>query len=49
MYKNFYINFNYKNIVPFNLKKKKLRIYSNLIANKAIAGQGYFFGAKMKF
>jgi len=49
MYNNFYIKFNYKNIIPFNLKKKKIRIHSNLIANKATAAQGYFFGVKIKF
>jgi len=49
MYNNFYIKFNYKNIVPFNLKKNKLRIHSNLIANKATGAQGFFFGVKVKF
>ena len=49
MYNNFYVKLNYKNIIPFNLKKKKIRIHSNLIANRATAAQGYFFGVKMKF
>jgi hypothetical protein len=49
MHNNFYIKFNYRNIIPFNLKKKKLRIHSNLIANKGTAAQGYFFGVKIKF
>jgi hypothetical protein len=49
MFNKFYIKFNYKNIVPFNLKKKKLRIHSNLIANKAVAAEGFIFGVKIKF
>ena len=49
MYKNFYVKLNYKNIIPFNLKKKKIRIHSNLIANRARAAQGHFFGVKIKF
>jgi len=49
MFSKFYIKFNYKNIVPFNLKKKKMRIFANLIANKAVAAQGFFFGVKIKF
>lgn len=34
MYNNLYIKYNYRNIIPFNLKKKKLRVHTNLIANK---------------
>lgn len=49
MFSKFYIKFNYENIVPFNLKKKKLRVHANLIANKAVAAQGFFFGVKIKF
>ena len=49
MFSKFYVKFNYKNIVPFNLKKKKLRVHANLIANKAVAAQGFFFGVKIKF
>ena len=49
MFSKFYIKFNYENIIPFNLKKKKLRVHANLIANKAVAAQGFFFGVKIKF
>ena len=49
MYNNFYIRFNYKNIVPFNLKKNKLRVHSNIIANKKKKKQSFFFKKRVKF
>ena len=47
MYNNLYIKYNYKNIIPFSLKKKKLRVHSNIIANKV--SQSFFLGNQVKF
>ena len=47
MFSKFYIKFNYENIVPFNLKKKKLRVQANIIANKV--AQSFFVGHQVKF
>lgn len=49
MYNNFYIRFNYKNIVLFNLKKKKLCVYVNIIGSKIIILDGFFVGSEIKF
>lgn len=47
MYNNFYVKYNYKNIIPFNFKKKKLRVQANIIANKV--AQSFFVGHQVKF
>ena len=47
MYNNLYIKYNYRNIIPFNLKKKKLRVHANIIANKI--AQSFFVGHQVKF
>lgn len=49
MYNNFYIRFNYKNIVPFNLKKNKLRVHSNIIANKKKKNKVFFLKKELNF
>lgn len=49
MYNNFYIRFNYKNIIPFNLKKKKLRVHANIIGSKTTNLYGFFVGGEVKF
>ena len=46
MYNNFYVKYNYKNIIPFK-KKKKLRVQANIIANKV--AQSFFVGHQVKF
>jgi hypothetical protein len=47
MYNNFYLRYNYKNIIPFNLKKNKLRVHASLIAVNKL--QGFLVGHKIKF
>ena len=47
MYNNFYVKYNYRNIIPFNLKKKKLRVQANIIASKV--AQSFFVGHQVKF
>ena len=49
MYNNFYIRFNYKNIIPFNLKKKKLRVHANIIASKPTNLYGFYIDGEVKF
>ena len=46
---NFYLRFNYKNIIPFNLKKKKLRVHANIIGSKTTNLYGFFVGGEVKF
>jgi hypothetical protein len=46
---NFYIRFNYKNIIPFNLKKKKLKVHANIIGSKPTNLYGFFVGGEIKY
>lgn len=49
MHNNFYIRFNYKNIIPFNLKKKKLRVHATIIGSKTTNLHGLFINGEVKF
>lgn len=44
---NFYLRYNYKNIIPFNLKKNKLRIHSSLLTTTKLKNSS--IGHKVKF
>ena len=46
---NSYIRSNYNNIIPFNLKKKKLRIHANIIGSKPTNLYGFFVSGEVKF
>ena len=49
MHNNFYIKNNYKNIIPFNLKKNKLRVHANIIGSKTTSLHGFYIGNEIKF
>ena len=49
MSNNFYIRFNHKNIIPFNLKKKKLKVHANIIGSKPTNLYGFLENSEIKY